>query len=212
MVDYWQIILVFFLISPVQAQDERYFRQILSGELPQNIQEAPSPLVSQFNVNGPSYRFDLNEDNNEEIIETQKRDGVDWIEIRTSSQNKIFQTQLPVMGAESYIYKMKIVHLSTKLKAIIVFVDEGKVTGKKFESTGRIFILSFENNDLSGLTLTQGPHFFHEKQSQRDIYWRRDYNVNIYDIDGDGVREVSIEYNHIQRIMKYKGRGEWQRF
>ena len=127
MVDYWQIILVFFLISPVQAQDERYFRQILSGELPQNIQEAPSPLVSQFNVNGPSYRFDLNEDNNEEIIETQKRDGVDWIEIRTSSQNKIFQTQLPVMGAESYIYKMKIVHLSTKLKAIIVFVDEGKV-------------------------------------------------------------------------------------
>ena len=203
---------LFFLVSLGSfAQDERYYRQILGGDLPKLNQESKESTISQFNVNGSSYKFDLNDDKLEETIEPQKRDGVDWLEIRNSSGTKIFEAKLLAMGANSEIYKIKVVHLSKTLKAAIIFMDEGVIRAKRFESTARIFVISFENNDLATMSITEGPHFFHEKEGTREQYWRRDYMVNIYDIDGDGTREIAIMYNHIQRIMKYRGRGEWDR-
>ena len=194
------------------AQDERYFRQILTGELPKQVDQYKENMLPQFNVTGGTYKFDLNGDGFEESLQPQKRDGVDWLEIRDVSQRKIFEGKLLAMGSESAIYKIKVVNLSLKVKAAIVFLDEGSTKGKRFESTARIFVISFENNDLETLSMIEGPHFFHEKEAQREQYWRRDYNVNVYDIDGDGVREIAIMYNHIQRIMKYKSKGEWERF
>lgn len=176
------------------------------------IDEYQEKSGHQFNVKGASYKFDLNGDGFEESIQPQKRDGVDWLEIRDSSERKVFEGKLLAMGTGSSIYKIKVVNLSTKARAAIIFLDEGVIQGKRFESTARIFVISFENNDLSTISMTEGPHFFHEKEAQREQYWRRDYNVNVYDLDGDGVREIAIMYNHIQRIMKYKGRGEWERF
>lgn len=213
MVQHWVIFYFFLVLSGhCFGQDERYYRQILTNEIPKLNQNTSEVPVAQFNVSGPVYKLDLDGDKFEESIEPQKRDGVDWLEIRNSSENKIFEAKLLAMGVESSIYKIRIVNISKIVKAAILFLDEGHTSGKKFESTGRIFILSFEKNNLATMTLTQGPHFFHEKQSQRDQYWRRDYMVNVYDIDGDGIREIAVQYNHIQRILKYGGKGEWQRF
>jgi len=205
------IFLVFvFLSGPVRAQDERYFRQIFSGDLPKTEETSVAgPLMT---VNGPAYRLDLNRDGVEEILEPQKRDGVDWIEIRNSSQNKIFEAKLFAMGGASTLYKIRMVDLSQKVRALLLYVDEGITKGKRFESTARFYVLTFENSDLSKISLAEGPHYFHEKEGQRDMYWRRDYNVNVYDIDQDGIKEISVEYNHIQRIMKYNGKGNWERF
>src|SRR5690606_29329399 len=116
------------------------------------------------------------------------------------------------MGAESVLYKIKLVDISAKARSLILYLDEGSIQGKRFESTARIFVITFENQDLSKMWIEQGPHFFHEKESQREQYWRRNYTVNIHDIDGDGTREIAVQYNHIQRIMRYKGFGEWSRF
>ena len=209
---HWTFLLILFLSLGAYAQDERYYRQILAGELPKLNLEAGETPVAQFNVMGSQYRIDLNHDGIEEIIQPQKRDGVDWIEIRNSSESKLFEAKLLAMGAGSTIYKLKLVHISTSVKALLVFLDEGVTSGKRFESTGRFYVISFENNNLLKMSMTEGPHFFHEKEGQREQYWRRDYAVNVYDIDGDGNREITVQYNSIQRIMKYLGRGEWQRF
>lgn len=187
------------------------YHQLLSGEISKMMGTIVDSPLPRIDVVGASYRMDLNDDRVEEILIPQKRDGVDWIEVRSSDQKLIFESKLPAIGSGSFIYKIKFVHLSSKVKALILFMDEGITKGKKFESTGRFFVMSFEDNDLSTMYLTIGPHFFHEKEGQRDQYWRRDYSVNIYDIDGDGIREIAVEFNHIQRIMKYKGRGEWER-
>lgn len=213
MVQHWGIFLLIFMISGLGfAQDERYYRQILSGELPKINQITQQEISTQFKVAGSSYHFDLNGDGIEEILEPQKNDGVDTLEIRNQSQNVIYSLNLLAMGAPSSIYKLKFVTLSKTVKALIVFLDEGSTRGLKFESTGRFFVLSFENNDLSKITSTQGPHFYHEKEAQREQYWRRDYTVNVYDVDNDGTKEISVQYNHIQRFMKYLGKGEWTRF
>jgi hypothetical protein len=207
---------IFFLLMSMcsvlcLAQDERYYRKLLEGDL-KNIQQLEQEIMnSQFNVPGASYHLDLDGNKIEEIIEPQKRDGVDWIEIRTASGNKLFEGKLFAMGAESSIYKIRFAHISKNVRALIIFLDEGITRGRQFESSGRIFIISWEGNHLSKMVLTEGPHFFHEKEAQRDQYWRRDYAVNIYDLDGDGVREITVEFNHIQSIMKYQRDGEWRR-
>jgi hypothetical protein len=204
------IFLIFAILSgPIRAQDERYFRQIFSGDLPKSDEAIISAPV--MTVSGPGYRIDLNRDGVEEVLQAQKRDGVDWIEIRNSSQSKIFESKLFAMGGASTLYKIRLVDLSEKVRALLLFLDEGITKGKRFESTARFYVLTFEDNNLSKMSLVQGPHYFHEKEGQRDMYWRRDYNVNIFDIDGDGLKEIAVQYHHIQRIMKYKGSGVWER-
>lgn len=206
--------LIFFLFllfcGGVSAQDERYYRQIFTGELPK--MDALPEIVQQFTVQGASYLVDLNDDKIEEIIEPSKIDGVDWIKIKSTSGTVLFQSKLPAMGGLSTLYKIKFVRISPSVKSLILFLDEGITSGLHFESTARIFVLTYEKNNLNEMVLSQGPHFFHEKQRQREQYWRRDYSVNVYDINGDGIREIAVQYNHIQRIMKYSGNGEWERF
>ncbi len=205
------LFLIFILSLPSWAQDERYYRQILNGELPKLTEEAKDIYEHQFNVKGASYSVDLNGDQFNEIIQPQKRDGVDWIEIRDNSQRKVFEAKLLAMGSESSLYKIKLAQISEKTKVMVLFLDEGKTAGRRFESTGRIFLISYDDNDFSTMRLTQGPHFFHEKEGQRDQYWRKSYDVEIRDLDKNGVREVIVEFNHIQRIMRYLGKGEWER-
>lgn len=211
MVQHLGLFLLFLLSLNVSAQDERYYRQILNGELPLQGQSIKEAQEHQFNVKGAAYNVDLNGDGFEEIIQPQKRDGVDWLEIQDSTKRKIFETKLLAQGVESVIYKIKLAHLSTTSKVLIIYLDEGKTSGRRFESTARIFLLTFENNDFSTFKLAQGPHHFHEKEGQRDQYWRKDYSVDVRDVDQNGVRDVVVEFNHIQRIMLYLGKGEWSR-
>jgi hypothetical protein len=211
MVHHLGLFFIFTLSLAAFAQDERYYRQILNGELPSFGQEVKELQEHQFNVKGASYSIDLNNDGIEEIIQPQKRDGVDWIEIKDSTHRKIFEAKLLAMGGESVIYKAKLVYLSLTTKLLILYLDEGKTAGKKFESTARIYLVTFENNDLTNMHITTGPHHFHEKEGQRDQYWERDYSVEIRDVDLNGVRDVVVQYNHIQRIMLYAGKGQWLR-
>ncbi len=191
------------------AQDERYFRQILKGEEVIAPVETDARLVRIFSIPGPVYKVDLNDDGIEESIQPFKIDGVDWIEIRNTSEKKLLTEKLFAMGAKSNLYKIKIVHLSPKLKALMLFLDEGSTEDKRFESTARLFIVSYENNDLTTMKISQGPRFFQEREANREQYFRRDYVVNVKDLDNDGTREITVQYLHIQRIMKYAGFGKW---
>jgi len=212
MVHHWVLLFILCSLSPVWGQDERYYRQILTGELPKLSGGMKETSESQFNVAGPAYLIDLNGDGIEETLQPQKRDGVDWIEIKDSSKRRVFDAKLLAMGAESVLYKAKLVTLSDKVKALILFLDEGFTMGRKFESTAKIFVITFEKNDLSTMKIATGPHYFHEKEAIRDQYYRRDYLVNVVDFNGDGTKEISIQFHHIQRIMEYTGNGEFRRW
>ncbi len=208
-----QVLIFFIFFSQIlHAQDERYYRQILTGELPKALGPISGIELPSFNAYGNIYRLDINGDGIEESIQPQKRDGVDWIEIRDSSQRKVFEAKLLAQGAESYLYKIRLVSLSTKARALILFLDEGFTKGKYFESTAKIYLVSLDNNDLSTLKISDGAHFFHEKKAQRELYWRRIYNVNVFDMDNDGIKDISVQYNNIQRIFRYLGNGNWDKF
>lgn len=210
-----QITLFFFFLlswNTVRAQDERYYRQIFTGELPKLVQEHKEAPLHQYNLMGPAYRLDLNADGIEETLRPQKRDGVDWLEIRDASERKIMEAKLPANGGNGHLYKIRLMNLSPKLKTLVLFMDEGETRGKRFEATARLYFISFENNDFSTLSLSQGPHFFHEREAQREQYWRRIYLVDALDFNQDGTKEIIVHYNHIQRVYMYEGKGHWRKF
>lgn len=212
MVHYLLVFLFFGLSTSLFGQDERYYRQIISGNLKIPTEEQGIVEVPRINVEGKHYSFDLNGDGIEEVLIPQKRDGVDYLEVRDSSQRSLFSAKLYASGGNGWLYKMRLVAVDKETRALILFFDEGTTESKRFESMARIYLLTFKKSDLSTATLTEGPHFFHEKEAQRDQYWRRDYLVEVKDLDKDGINDIMIKYHHIQRVMKYEGNGVWKRF
>jgi len=206
------VLLLFLFSGTLQAQDERYYRQILSGVLPQAFDESIKTEIPQFSVQGKQYQIDLNGDGIEETLIPQKRDGFDFLEIRDSTQRSIFLAKLSASGGNSWLYKIRMVPVTKNVRTLILFFDEGSTDSRKFESMARIYLLTFDVNKLSSMNLTDGPHYFHEKESQREQYWRRDYLVEVKDLDSDGTNEIVVKYHHIQRIMKYTDNGVWKRF
>ncbi len=208
-----QLLVLFCLFLPLisHGQDERFYRQMLKGELPKLTEEVRESPVSVISVDGPLYNLDLNDDGKLESIRPAKREGIDWIQVLNDNKTSIFEGKMLAIGGESSLYKMRLVHLSKKSKALILFLDEGSTSGLMFESTARIFVLSWDDNDLTTMKLTQGPHHYHEKEKQRDQYWTRDFQVDVSDLNNDGVREIIVHYNHIQRVMQYEGKGVWKR-
>jgi hypothetical protein len=195
------------------SQDERKYRQLIDKTQKNKNNEHEVMSFSHFVQNQGRYQLDLNSDKIEEIVEIQKRDGLDWIIIKASNETVLYQTKLPTVGSQSVIFKMLLLNISKtrSIKTLVLFFDEGMIKSKKWESTARILLLTFENHDLRNIKLTIGPHFFHEKNSQRDQYWRRDYEVKSLDLNADQMREIIVKYQHIQRILIYKGDGIWER-
>ncbi len=207
--------LVFFIIllgsTEIFAQDERYYRQILTGELPQTTDVRES-FVRNYLVKGPEYLVDLDSDGIEEIIQPEKRDGIDYLTILNSSRSVIFSAKLFASGGNSSIYKLRMVYITPTIRTMIIFLDEGSTKGLRFESVARIYLLSYEDNKLSTLTLTPGPHIYHEKEGQRDQYWRRDFLVDVKDLNDDQKREVIVHFGPIQHIYEYMRKGDWLKY
>ena len=197
--------------TEIFAQDERYYRQILTGELPQTA-ETKESFVRNYLVKGPEYLVDLDSDGIEEVIQPEKRDGIDYLTILSSSRTIIFSARLFASGGNSSIYKIRLVYVTPTVRTLIIFLDEGSTKGLRFESVARIYLLTYEDNKLSTLTLSPGPHIYHEKEGQRDQYWRRDFVVDVKDLNADGKREVIAHFGPIQHAYEYKGRGVWLQF
>ncbi len=184
---------------------------MLTGQLPPTVEPKES-FVRNYLVKGAEYLVDLDSDGIEEIIRPEKRDGIDWLTIMNSSRAEIFSAKFFASGGNSAIYKLKLVYLTPKVRTLIIYLDEGSTHGLKFESTARIYFLSYEDEKLSTLSLNPGPHIYHEKEGQRDQYWRRDFLVDVKDINKDSQREVIVHFGHIQHIYEYKGNGDWRRY
>ena len=77
MVHHFALLMIFSLSLTAFAQDERYYRQILNGELPSMGQEIKEVQEHQFNVKGAAYSVDLNDDGIEEVTLVIGMKGVD---------------------------------------------------------------------------------------------------------------------------------------
>ena len=184
----------------VQAEDERSFVGAKS------VVPAP-PGKALFEHHFPKYLVDLTGDGKKEAIGFVNLDGKDRMVVADFRGRSVFQYDFRAVGLDATPYKILFRSLSPSSKALIIHYYEGRTDHVKFMGSARLYFLTFEKNDLKTLSIYRGPSVFYEHLEKS--YRQRNYKVNIVDFDGDGRRDVLIQYSGIRDIFLYRGEGRW---
>lgn len=202
------LIFLFLFSSAVLAQDERDYRSLFLGRLKKQEEQLPATSY-KWKVNTPFYYIDLTGDGLEESFGVEKRDGEDWIHFLDLLKRPFRSFRLEATGADSYLYKVKIAQISPRTKLMILYFFEGKNQTVEYQSSGRLYFITIDDQKLSSLSLFKGPYFIAEKQELPEHYHQRQFTVNLEDINHDGYKEVIVRYHQINRVYSYLGEGKW---
>ncbi len=201
--------LLFLLLSNgVFAQDERFFRKIFADDFIKKSDQAKK-TKGKWQVISPAYQFDIDSNGHNESIITEKNDGEDWLHIYGLHGQHIYSGKLEAKGLDSHLYKISIRKLSSKSKVLILHFYEGHHSYLDSIASARLFFLTLDNNDFKTLSLYKGPRFWEEHKSAEGYYHRRGMKLSLYDYNGDGLRDISVKHQFINRVYYYRGRGRW---
>ena len=209
--------LVLILLAPKlgQGQDERFFRQILSGELKDagvKDQVAPAPKTYWYTANTPYYDLDLNHDRNPERIVFVKRDNEDWLEIFDSNKKKIFSYRFENMGIYSGLYRIEKRQLTPFTDVLFLYYYVGFTKYFNTDSSARLYLLTIDNDDLKTIHVIKGPSYFEERKTFRQHYHVRNYSIEVRDLNDDLKKEVIFKHAGMSEVLIYYGKGKWKTF
>ena len=205
---YITFLLCIFTFSSI-AQDERFFRSIYSGEL---FDSKQTPFEYKIEVSSDKYLLDLNRDKKQDSFQTVKKDGVDFFRINDEYGKQVFEGKLETKGSESKIFRASFKTISKDTDVLLLHFYEGHNDAAIFEGSARLYIITIQNRDFKQITMTKGPFFWSEKERAANKYWARRYSVNTVDLNKDGIKEISVSFNNIDRIYYYSKSGEWKNF
>ncbi len=210
------ILLLFLFLVPWKGspQDERYFRQIFSGELSKEKGGAEDKKYS-FYIHTPYYEIDLNRDKAPEELIFVKKDSEDWLEIfekKAGERKKIFSYRFETKGYDSELYRIEMKKLSPSASILILYYYEGVSKYTEMQSTSRIYAITIDNNDLKTLNGFKGPSFFEEYRSLKGHYHLRNYQVYLQDLNNDDVKELIVKFHLTSQVFLYEGNGKWRTF
>ena len=196
-------------------QDERYFRQLFSGELAKIGDKSTEQKYSYF-LHTPFYDLDLNHDGIPEQLVFVKKDSEDWIEIyeksKTNEKKKIFSYRFETKGFDSELYRIEFKKISDHTSILLMYYYEGLSRYTEMQSTSRIYAVTIDNNDLKTLAAFRGPNFFEEHKSLKGHYHIRNYQVYLQDLNNDNVKELIVKYRGMSQVFIYSGNGQWKTF
>lgn len=203
--------LFFFLQMSAKAQDERYFRKMLSGEVGKD-EIFKDKEIAKMKVATRNYRLDLGGDAQREGLIYQKRDGQDWFYIANAQGKELYSFKLDAMYADSSLFKINFRDISPRTKLLILHFYEGKNDYVGFDGRARIYFITVDDKDLSKVTFYKGPEVWHEYAGHRDHYHQRFYDTDLIDLNGDGIQEVRVRHNKNQWVYMYSDFGKWAAF
>lgn len=206
------LLIVFAMPSKVWGQDERYFRQLFSGELARSEEAVKTEKKYSYFVHTPYYALDLNRDGISEQVVFVKKDNEDWIEILDKDKKKIFSYLFENKGFDSELFRIELKTLSPSTNILLLHYYEGVSRYIEFQGTSRIYALTIDNKDLGTLRGFKGSSFFDEHKSFKGHYHKRNYEVYLEDLNKDSVKELVIKHNVTSTVFVYKGQGLWQGF
>lgn len=210
------ILLLFLFLVPWKGspQDERYFRQIFSGELSREKAGADDKKYSYF-IHTPYYEVDLNRDKTPEELIFVKKDSEDWIEIfekKAGERKKIFSYRFETKGYDSELYRIELKTLSPSASILILYYYEGLSKYTEMQSTSRVYAITIDHNDLKTLSGFKGPAFFEEYRSLKGHYHLRNYQVYLQDLNNDDIKELIVKFHLTSQVFMYEGQGKWKTF
>ncbi len=167
-------------------------------------------LLPSINITSSFYEIDLDEDGIKESFTSTNLDGIDAFQIYNKNQSKIFESKFQTKGPKSRLYRMELRRLSSVTKVMILYYFEGVTNYLTLKNPGYLYFVTIDRNDLSTLKMSKGPMFWLEHKDIDDTYSQRKFDVDIYDFNKDGVKEVRAKYHQISSVFMYQGQGVWQ--
>lgn len=209
------LMLLFQSFRWAHAQDERYFRQLFTGEAAKTETfNDEKKYIHTFK--SPAYRLDLNQDNVPEEIVFSKKDGEDWLEIYYINgqgvKDKLLSYRFENNGYESELFRLELKKISAKTTLILFHYFEGISHFSQFQSSARVYVASIDNNNLKTISMFKGPSVFEELKTLRAHFRLRNYKVYLEDFNNDGVKELVFKFNLNTNVFIYGGDGKWMTF
>lgn len=158
------------------------------------------------------YQMDFNDDGHLEGIAFAYRDGEHWLEFYNYKKHKIFEYKFQSFGMRAQVHKMKLVEVDKKTRALVLYFFEGVSKHVETTGTGRLYVLTIKNKELSTLSVHKGIPYWIERKDHLGRYYRRNYEVGAYDMDGSGQKEIVATSGKITYIMKYDPKNGWKNF
>jgi hypothetical protein len=197
-----------FLSHGALAQDERFFRELFTGDLAKKEKKIFKGKL-KFRHAGDMHKFDLNGDNRLEGIIAEKQDGQDFIHIHDWKGKRIFSGKLEPMGLNSWLYRISVRRFAKNSKVLILYFYEGETEYLEYRANVRLYFLTMETNDLGTLSLNKGPVIWDEYEDFKDHYHQRRYRIGLYDYNKDGIKEIAVHYHLSSWVYFYKSPGKW---
>lgn len=195
-------------------QDERYFRQIFSGELAKTHAQTDEKKYS-FTIHTPYYALDLNRDGADEQIVFVKKDGEDWVEFfdeKVGIKTKIFSYRFETKGFDSELFRVELKRLSPVTSILVMYYYEGLSRYTEMQGTSRVYAVTIDNDDLKTMAAFKGPAFFEEQKSLKGHYHLRNYQVYLQDLNNDKTKELVVKFRETSQVFLYAGKGKWKTF
>lgn len=207
----WFKLFFLFIVTtfPLCAQDERTFRDLY---LFSDRKKKRSQAVKEYllKVRSNRYFIDLTEDDKQESFYYARRDGESWVHFFDSDGKEFLQSEFHTNGPWSRLFKVQLRKLSKSTKVLLLYFYEGMTKYSEFKGTSRVYFMTLDKNDLKTASIYKGPILFDEFREARSHYHQRKYEISLFDLDGDYVREISVKYGRMSKVYKYYGKGTWR--
>jgi hypothetical protein len=205
---FFLVIYLFFLLPPTFGQDERYFRTKMLGGMVENAGQ--KKLLPSISITSDAYEIDLDDDGFKESFTTKNIDGLDHIQFYNKNQAKIFESKFDTKGPKSRLYRVESRRISSLTRLLILYYYEGVVNYLTLKNPGYLYFVTIDDKNLNTLSMTKGPMFWLEHKDIDNTYSQRKFDVDIFDFNNDGIKEVRAKYHQISSVFMYQGKGQWQ--
>ena len=111
--------------------------------------------------------MDLDGDQRSEKISMENNDGINYFVIRNHRNFPILRKPFLTQAIGGIVHKLRLVQVSKDTKLLIVYYFEGVTEYMDFQGTGRLYFVSWKDNDLKTLSMSIGPHYWHESKDYR---------------------------------------------
>lgn len=200
------LLVALFGVFDACAQDERVLRYLLRKK---QFKEKSLIDKTHFRLSTKFYEIDLDGDKRNEKISMENNDGINYFVIRNHRNFPIFREAFLTQALGGIVHRVRLVEVSPTTKLLIVYYFEGKTEYLDFNATGRLYFVSWPNNDLKKIKMTRGPHYWQEFKDYRGHYFNKRYKVYLRDFNQDGIKEVSVRLGTVSRVYHLLKNNTW---
>lgn len=189
-----------------QAQDERFLRELLTDRF--YNPEVNKNLASSeyFHVVSPFYQVDLDGNSRTESLVFEKIDGKDLIHIHNYDGQRIFSAAFTPLGTSSHLFKINLRKIGKGYRALLLHYYEGSQNYIEFTGTSRLYVITFKDLSPGGFDFFKGPLLWTEHKDAQGNYLQRAQFAVLRDFNKDGMKEISVRYQSINRVFVFNGK------